>query len=714
MAQRAVVLVVVCLFLVSTLVLASGKEGAGISRLQYDTIEQLHAAPHFASAEACTVQHTGDPYWLIQHWLLGAELYKTYQDPALSCSGPYPFSVEEVHMILYMEQPCTLYVSVDVETVDLSVAACPFPGDLLSISSEYMFVIPGEGLWQIAVPLDSAAVVNGPYFAGFYIANLIDTALGVCMVTDNSPSTCTDYNAWDPEVGYIDLADNDYFNFPGNIILFSTGTPGGGGPAEPAPGITLLKPRSEEIITGGLECWALEFSGSSIIDSVVFSYRGAGSWYRFASDADGSCPFRNGLEPSGTGRGYSTDLDYSYLSEGMYWIRAVAFDSFGRTAVDSHRVSIDPTPPDPVILSPENMDTVCHPVTLEAITPDENINLVRFMKKDFHNDYSVAISPIIQTNYGDTNDNPYDGNPATGGEFGEYYCGPTAAAMVIKYWFDQGYVFSMREGGVQISVDTVVERMAELMSTRDNQGTYDDHFYLGLFDYIAAHGNELVLDCRRQPDYRIIRVLFEEREQVLLLGVGGTPGVYLVLAGLSGLEDALGRYRITVADPVSGTLYDTYIRNAQSGSEIYYADDWHPLDIAFSVVGASHAVSRDLINNDFSDDDGWIYEWPSSDMIEDSLYYLTAMAIDVQGRLALATNIVQYGCGEGFTRGDYNGDGSLDATDIVMLINYVYKNGPPPEGGAHRADANCDYMIDISDVIYAIKYFYSSGPEPCY
>ncbi|MEP0827079.1 MAG: hypothetical protein HRF51_01020, partial [bacterium] len=63
---------------------------------------------------------------------------------------------------------------------------------------------------------------------------------------------------------------------------------------------------------------------------------------------------------------------------------------------------------------------------------------------------------------------------------------------------------------------------------------------------------------------------------------------------------------------------------------------------------------------------------------------------------------------------DYDGNGVGNIGDVLYLINYIYKKGTPPAGGAYRADANCDSEIGISDIIYAIRYFYSHGPEPCY
>jgi C1A family cysteine protease len=64
-----------------------------------------------------------------------------------------------------------------------------------------------------------------------------------------------------------------------------------------------------------------------------------------------------------------------------------------------------------------------------------------------------------------------------------------------------------------------------------------------------------------------------------------------------------------------------------------------------------------------------------------------------------------------YIRGDVNGDSKISVSDVVYIINYLFKGGPvpvPQEAG----DANCDGPINVSDVIYLINYLFKGGPEP--
>ena len=63
-------------------------------------------------------------------------------------------------------------------------------------------------------------------------------------------------------------------------------------------------------------------------------------------------------------------------------------------------------------------------------------------------------------------------------------------------------------------------------------------------------------------------------------------------------------------------------------------------------------------------------------------------------------------------RGDCTGDGIVDIEDVLYLINYLYKGGPPPDP-LFIGDVNWDGLIDLEDVLYLINYLYKGGPAPC-
>jgi hypothetical protein len=63
-------------------------------------------------------------------------------------------------------------------------------------------------------------------------------------------------------------------------------------------------------------------------------------------------------------------------------------------------------------------------------------------------------------------------------------------------------------------------------------------------------------------------------------------------------------------------------------------------------------------------------------------------------------------------RGDANGDGVIDISDVVYLINYLFINGPAPVP-LEAGDANCNGMVDVRDVVYLLNYLFVRGaPAP--
>jgi hypothetical protein len=62
--------------------------------------------------------------------------------------------------------------------------------------------------------------------------------------------------------------------------------------------------------------------------------------------------------------------------------------------------------------------------------------------------------------------------------------------------------------------------------------------------------------------------------------------------------------------------------------------------------------------------------------------------------------------------GDVNGDEIVNVGDVVYLVSYLYKGGPPPDP-LWVGDVNSDDITNVGDVVYLISYLYKGGPLPC-
>ncbi|HER00590.1 MAG TPA: hypothetical protein ENO22_14730 [candidate division Zixibacteria bacterium] len=66
----------------------------------------------------------------------------------------------------------------------------------------------------------------------------------------------------------------------------------------------------------------------------------------------------------------------------------------------------------------------------------------------------------------------------------------------------------------------------------------------------------------------------------------------------------------------------------------------------------------------------------------------------------------------GYICGDANSDQSVNVSDAVTIINYVFVGGSQPDPLA-SADANCDTTVNVSDAVWIINYVFVGGSAPC-
>jgi hypothetical protein len=68
--------------------------------------------------------------------------------------------------------------------------------------------------------------------------------------------------------------------------------------------------------------------------------------------------------------------------------------------------------------------------------------------------------------------------------------------------------------------------------------------------------------------------------------------------------------------------------------------------------------------------------------------------------------------GAPFSRGDVDQSGSVDISDPVGTLMYLFHPEPPPAACLDAADANDSGAIDLADAIYTLSYLFAGGPEP--
>jgi hypothetical protein len=65
-----------------------------------------------------------------------------------------------------------------------------------------------------------------------------------------------------------------------------------------------------------------------------------------------------------------------------------------------------------------------------------------------------------------------------------------------------------------------------------------------------------------------------------------------------------------------------------------------------------------------------------------------------------------------YLNGDADGSDTIDVSDVVYVIAYIFSGGPAPVPTG-KGDTDCSNSIDISDAVFLISYIFSGGPAPC-
>lgn len=143
-------------------------------------------------------------------------------------------------------------------------------------------------------------------------------------------------------------------------------------------------------------------------------------------------------------------------------------------------------------------------------------------------------------------------------------------------------------------------------------------------------------------------------------------------------------------ESVAGLTYHIYRRLSASQGSLFRIDDPDGSLANPGVDGSSYT--------DTTCDTGCDYQY-------------LIIAVDEFGNLSPHSEVVEVPSG-GFTCGDADGNSTVNISDAVFLLAYIFGGGPAPDPYA-AGDVDCTTLINISDVVYMIAYIFGNGPEPC-
>lgn len=194
---------------------------------------------------------------------------------------------------------------------------------------------------------------------------------------------------------------------------------------------------------------------------------------------------------------------------------------------------------------------------------------------------------------------------------------------------------------------------------------------------------------------------------------------------VSGSFGAADNVQDVVADTANGYVYATAFHmffNDPIYNKVFRSDNdgstWTQVD---SVGGISLSMGTDAQGRVFSGrtptaystDHGTSWIDISTGILQgDRLVDFQAagngrmLVADMDDSLKFADFGVSYICG------DADGGGTVDISDVVFLVNFIFAGGPMPNP-MEAGDADSNGGVDISDAVYLVAFIFSGGPAPC-
>jgi len=141
--------------------------------------------------------------------------------------------------------------------------------------------------------------------------------------------------------------------------------------------------------------------------------------------------------------------------------------------------------------------------------------------------------------------------------------------------------------------------------------------------------------------------------------------------------------------------FSYYTDGAMTGDGIYFDDIYPANNISFENI-----ISSSITNPYYN-----FTEQPAG------IYYYKVRAQDAEDQWSGFSSLERTRAVSPFLCGDADNNELVTILDVVLIINYIYKEGAEPDPLA-SAEVDGSPGLTILDVVYLINYIYKDGPDP--
>jgi Dockerin type I domain len=180
--------------------------------------------------------------------------------------------------------------------------------------------------------------------------------------------------------------------------------------------------------------------------------------------------------------------------------------------------------------------------------------------------------------------------------------------------------------------------------------------------------------------------------------------------------------------------YLMWIDDNANKVHLYYAADSNKLCMYVVAVGMPIIDKCAIVSTDEWNGTDGLYHELSFELIGDEItgYRDDEILFGVQDDLLLnmaqsgfirLTGLSNYICFDNVTVisledntyicGDANNDETVNVSDAVHLVNYIFVVNSPGPDPQDSGDTNCDGVVNVSDAVWIINFIFTGGKQPC-
>jgi len=256
----------------------------------------------------------------------------------------------------------------------------------------------------------------------------------------------------------------------------------------------------------------------------------------------------------------------------------------------------------------------------------------------------------------------------------------------------------------------IVEGLATDINVRQNLGSEDDNFIWAARKYFKDRGDQFEVKLITTLTAKMLDYIMGYRLGAALVAIGEPYGMWLSITEFDLPLNQDGSFTVKIYDTKTGTSQSTPLK-FDPYPQVFYDGQYRTIDLCLGIYPEADTVSHTVIGLDFNPSDGFSFYWDVS-ALEDGIHYVTVTGVDQAGHTGDGIVRTYISC-QTYVSGDANGDNTVNVSDAVYLINYVFTAGPEPLPFLLNGDANCDDTVNVSDAVYLINYVFTGGQPPC-